>query len=300
MGSVAKVRKRASAVGGSARKSVQEAVRREKKEKECLKIPVLGWFFRFCIDGVLKQSEDPWSRTDSIGSGSEDFTSSSILKTKGDLLITSSMKSASSERSKFGIVTNLPIDLKSYAMKSIHLNRVTHATFVTELKNEIAILKKLDHPHIVRAMETFEHRNQIFIVMELCYGGDLYSRDPYTEEAAARIVSSILSALAYMHDHNVTHRDLKYENIMFVNDTPTAEVKLIDFGLSKVYGDNAQLTEGVGTIYTMAPEVLKGNYTQISDVWSMGVVAYMLLSSQMVSKAKYDLARFIGIRKFQN
>jgi calcium-dependent protein kinase len=60
-----------------------------------------------------------------------------------------------------------------------------------------------------------------------------------------------------------------------------AEVKLIDFGLSKVYGDNHELTEGVGTIYTMAPEVLKGNYTAQADIWSVGVIAYMLLSSQM-------------------
>ena len=63
----------------------------------------------------------------------------------------------------------------------------------------------------MRAIETFEQRNQIFIVMELCSGGDLYSRDPYKEEEAARIVSSILSAIAYMHSKNVAHRDLKYE-----------------------------------------------------------------------------------------
>jgi serine/threonine protein kinase len=290
MGSVAKVRKRAGVVGGSARKNVQEAVRKAKKEKDCLKIPVLGWFLSFFLDGVLKRSDHP--TTSSLTSNSsEDWTAiSSILRPKGDVLVTSSIKSASSEISDgTSPVTNVPIDLKTYAMKSIHLNRVTDATFVTELKNEIAILKKLDHPHIVRAMETFEHRNQIFIVMELCSGGDLYSRDPYTEEAAARIVSSILSALSYMHEHNVAHRDLKYENILFVNDSPTAEVKLIDFGLSKVYGDNAQLTEGVGTIYTMAPEVLKGNYTQISDVWSIGVIAYMLLSSQMVSEVWHGM-----------
>ena len=70
-------------------------------------------------------------------------------------------------------------------------------------------------------------------------------------------------------------------NILFTSNSPTAEVKLIDFGLSKVYGDNHELTEGVGTIYTMAPEVLKGNYTHKADVWSVGVIAYMLLSSQM-------------------
>lgn len=116
--------------------------------------------------------------------------------------------------------------------------------------------------------------------MEVCSGGDLYARDPYTEEEAARIVSSILSAVSYMHSKNFAHRDLKYENILFVNESPTAEIKLIDFGLSKKYGD-AHLTEGVGTIYTMAPEVLKGKYTEKADMWSIGVVAYMLLSSQL-------------------
>jgi len=82
---------------------------------------------------------------------------------------------------------------------------------------------------------------------------------------------------------------LKYENVLFVNESPKAEVKLIDFGLSKIYGNGGAgpgaksqtLTEGVGTIYTMAPEVLKGSYTKQADVWSVGVIAYMLLSSQM-------------------
>jgi len=173
-----------------------------------------------------------------------------------------------------------------YAMKSIHLSRVTDDTFVQELKNEIAILKKLDHPHIVRPLETYYYKHQIFIVMEHCSGGDLYSRDPYTEEEAARHISSILSAVGYLHANNVAHRDLKYENILFVNESPKAEIKLIDFGLSKVYGAGRNgktqtLTEGVGTIYTMAPEVLKGSYTKQADVWSVGVIAYMLLSSQM-------------------
>ena len=157
---------------------------------------------------------------------------------------------------------------------------------------------------VVRAMETFEHRNQIFVVMEMCSGGDLYGRDPYTvsqieymrlgqcstdlpsvlshvqEEEAARITSSILSAISYIHSKNIIHRDLKYENILFANNSPRAEIKLIDFGLSAKFGKE-DLTEGVGTIYTMAPEVLKGKYTKSADLWSIGVISYMLLSSQM-------------------
>jgi calcium-dependent protein kinase len=104
--------------------------------------------------------------------------------------------------------------------------------------------------HIVKAIETFEHRQQIFVIMELCSGGDLYTRDPYTEEEAARITSCILSAVSYMHSRNILHRDLKYENILFVNDSVHAEIKLIDFGLSRMFATaNEQLTEGVGTMY---------------------------------------------------
>ena len=86
-----------------------------------------------------------------------------------------------------------------YAMKSIHLTRITDDKFVEELRTEIGILKELDHPHIIRPIETFEYRQQIFLVMELASGGDLYARDPYTEEQAARIISSILSAIGTLN-----------------------------------------------------------------------------------------------------
>ena len=88
-------------------------------------------------------------------------------------------------------------------MKSIHYRHVRNPLFVQELQNEIAVLQTLDHPHIVRVRETFDWQHQIFVVMELCSGGDLYSRDPYTEVQAVRIVHKILSAVAYMHSKEV-------------------------------------------------------------------------------------------------
>ena len=91
----------------------------------------------------------------------------------------------------------------TYAMKSIHISRCTDPTFVEELHNEIQILKTLDHPHIEKVIETFEYEAQIFVILELCYGGDLYQRDPYTEDEAARITSSMLSAISYMHSKNM-------------------------------------------------------------------------------------------------
>jgi len=168
-----------------------------------------------------------------------------------------------------------------YALKSIHLDRVNDLTFVGELKNEIAIMKRLDHAHIARLIETYNHKGNIYLVLELCSGGDLYTRDPYTEDQSSRIVSSIMSAVSFMHEHDIMHRDLKYENIMFANTNPKAEVKIIDFGLSKKYLPHESLKEGVGTVYTMSPQVLEGDYTNKADVWAVGVLTYMLLSSQM-------------------
>lgn len=84
--------------------------------------------------------------------------------------------------------------------------------------------------------------------MDLCEGGDLYARDPYTEDEAARIVGAILSAVAFMHSHGVLHRDLKFENVLFVSQDPPSEIKLIDFGLSSKIKNDEKLSEGVGTM----------------------------------------------------
>ena len=329
MGSVVLVKKRKQTVGGSARRNVREAVKKHKRKQECFKLPFgIGGLFRLCIEDELRIQETPpkektrrggknallsietWLGSSEISSSvSSCETSSSASRTppkpgkKEYLRQASSILSSSQHDGDYSSDYSYDGDgSKStkrsaldheYAMKSIHLSRVTDNTFVKELKNEIAILKELDHPHIVRPLETYHYKHQIFIVMEHCSGGDLYSRDPYTEEEAARIISSILSAVSYLHANNVAHRDLKYENILFVNNSPKAEIKLIDFGLSKIYGRGGAghdveghgspqiFTEGVGTIYTMAPEVLKGSYTKMADVWSIGVISYMLLSSQM-------------------
>ena len=150
MGSVAKVRKRAQAIGGSARKSVQERVQWEHRIATCFKLPLVGGLFSFC----LRRKADQWleeiseRRADNIAGG-DNLNS-----------VTSTTKSTTSSEMIF-------------AMKSIHLSRITDDTFVEELRNEVCILKTLDHPHIIKAIETFDHRNQLFVIMELCSGGDL-------------------------------------------------------------------------------------------------------------------------------
>jgi len=101
-------------------------------------------------------------------------------------------------------------DAHKYALKSIILDRVSPA-FVKELQNEISILRSLDHPNIVRLHEVYSYRSAIYLVLDLCDGGDLYARSPYSEREAARILEDLLSAVVYMHDHGVVHRDLKFE-----------------------------------------------------------------------------------------
>jgi len=168
---------------------------------------------------------------------------------------------------------------KLYALKSIILSRVSD-DFIEELRNEISILASLDHPNIVKAYEVYETNVNIYLLLQNCSGGDLYSRIPYSEKACAKIASKLMSALSHMHKHNVTHRDIKFENIMFESKDPDAEIKLIDFGLSRRYSpENKYMNDGVGTIYTMAPQVLQGEYTSQADLWSIGVVTYMLLSN---------------------
>lgn len=107
----------------------------------------------------------------------------------------------------------------------------------------------------------------------LCSGGDLYKRAPYTEPEAARIVCMVIDAIDYMHSHDVVHRDIKFENVLFVSKSPDSEVMVIDFGLAKAnyaVKKEGKLNEFVGTLYSMAPEVIRGSYDERCDVWSLG------------------------------
>lgn len=186
---------------------------------------------------------------------------------------------------------------KWYALKSIIISRVSKE-FLDELRNEIEILRSLDHPNIVKAYEVYESKINLYVVMQYCSGGDLYSRVPYSEDESADIVRKLLSAVAHMHKHNVCHRDIKFENVMFESEDPGADIKLIDFGLSKAYSADRQfMSEGVGTIYTMAPQVLRGVYTSQADLWSIGVVTYMLLSN---TKPFYGKKRRHVVQKILN
>lgn len=167
-----------------------------------------------------------------------------------------------------------------------------------ELDNEIKVLRSLDHPNIVKAYEVYYGKRNIHVVMEHCSGGDLYSRRPYSEEESRKIVQKLLSAVHYLHERNIVHRDLKFENIMFENAGEDAEVKLIDFGLAKKFLHGHDVLFGVvGTIHTMAPQVINSEpHNSQADLWSIGVIAYMLLSD---SSPFYETSTKKIIKKVQ-
>mmetsp|Transcript_28197 Transcript_28197/g.20397 ORF Transcript_28197/g.20397 Transcript_28197/m.20397 type:complete len:158 (-) Transcript_28197:764-1237(-) len=119
--------------------------------------------------------------------------------------------------------------------------------------------------------------------MEYCEGGELFNRivqmQKFSEQYAASIIEEIISAVKNLHEHGIVHRDLKPENFMMSDKTDKAEVKLIDFGLSKSFKDKnlQKMKTIVGTPYYVAPEVLKGNYDQSCDIWSIGIILYIML-----------------------
>lgn len=150
-----------------------------------------------------------------------------------------------------------------------------------DVPNEIQILKEIDHPNIMKIFEHYEDEYYIYIVSEYYSGGELFdfiqTNGAVSEEIAANIIGQILLALNYLHKNNIIHRDLKPENLIFEVKEPNALLKLIDFGSSKRTQRNEHLRTTFGTIYYIAPEVLQHNYDFKCDIWSCGVIAYILI-----------------------
>ncbi|XP_021728997.1 calcium-dependent protein kinase 8-like [Chenopodium quinoa] len=187
-------------------------------------------------------------------------------------------------RGEFGI-TYLATDLNSgdkYACKSILKKKLRTAVDVDDVRREVEIMKQLPkHPNIVTLKDTYEDDNAVHIVMELCEGGELFdrivARGHYTERAAALVTKTIVEVVQMCHSHGVMHRDLKPENFLFANKKENSALKAIDFGLSVTFKPGEKFTEIVGSPYYMAPEVLKRHYGPEIDVWSAGVILYILL-----------------------
>ena len=178
------------------------------------------------------------------------------------------------------------------AMKEVNKSKIPD---LKNFKTEIKILAMLDHPNILRLFEVIEDEKSFYLIMEFCTGGELLARmknNHYKEKEAAKLMEQIVSAVAYCHEKGICHRDLKPQNILFLNENPDSPIKVVDFGISKIYdpslsslkeefgeseNKNKKMTNLVGTMHYLSPEVIKGSYTEKCDVWSLGVILYILL-----------------------
>ncbi|KAL2532407.1 Calcium-dependent protein kinase 16 [Abeliophyllum distichum] len=170
------------------------------------------------------------------------------------------------------------------AVKKIEKNKMVLPIAVEDVKREVKILKALaGHENVVQFHNSFEDDSYVYIVMELCEGGELLDRilskkdSRYTEKDAAIIVRQMLKVAAECHLHGLVHRDMKPENFLFKSPKEDSPLKATDFGLSDFIRPGKKFQDIVGSAYYVAPEVLKRKSGPESDVWSIGVITYILL-----------------------
>ena len=169
-----------------------------------------------------------------------------------------------------------------YACKKMSKKKIKNKK---QFQTELNLLRTTDHPNIIKLYDIYEDNKYIYLIMEECDGGEFFDslakrakeKNMYTEKECARIFKQILEAVNYLHAHGVCHRDLKPENILFSNVADDSCLKLIDFGLSKVLDGESNMKKTVGTTFYMAPEVIQGNYNEKCDIWSCGIILYIML-----------------------
>lgn len=162
----------------------------------------------------------------------------------------------------------------------------------SEFFNEIDILRTTDHPNIVKLYEFYEDEENYHLVLEYITGGELFDyivRSKHLSEAiAASFMKQIFSAVAYCHKNNIVHRDLKPENLLLDKEGPDATLKVIDFGTSAIFDHKQRLSHKYGTAYYIAPEILTKKYDEKCDIWSCGVILYIILSGKPPFYGKND------------
>mmetsp|Transcript_56600 Transcript_56600/g.106654 ORF Transcript_56600/g.106654 Transcript_56600/m.106654 type:complete len:526 (+) Transcript_56600:112-1689(+) len=153
-----------------------------------------------------------------------------------------------------------------------------------EIATECEILLSMDHPHIVRLVDVYETGTHLSLVMECMDGGELFERiktkKRFPENEAAQATSQMLLAINYIHRRGIVHRDVKLENFMYESKT-SDHLKMIDFGFGKICKPDTHMTDSLGTVAYCAPEVLTKKYTSQCDLWSLGVIVFILLSGYM-------------------
>ena len=182
-----------------------------------------------------------------------------------------------------------------YAVKIISKARVDDSTLF-----EIVALKRLDHPNIVRVLDIVDDGRSLYIVTELLSGGELFSKivekGHLSEAKAAEVMQQLMAAVSFIHSRSVLHRDIKPENLMYESPLDGSALKLIDFGAARILLPTYKTAERIGTPYYMAPEVIQGKYDSKCDVWSCGVVLYILLSGRPPFPGKSESEIFAHIQ----
>lgn len=174
---------------------------------------------------------------------------------------------------------------KSYAVKLTKRSAELTSEDEELVRNECAILKSMNHKHIVCLYDFFEDNDSFFTVIEYCQGGELFDRinlkEKYNEKEARDLVVYFLSALQYIHSKKIVHRDLKPENLLLTSRRDDADVKVVDFGFAK-YCNEQKLKTQCGSPAYVAPELIKGEHYGTSvDMWAMGVVVFTLLGGYL-------------------
>mmetsp|Transcript_57148 Transcript_57148/g.107412 ORF Transcript_57148/g.107412 Transcript_57148/m.107412 type:complete len:543 (+) Transcript_57148:61-1689(+) len=171
-------------------------------------------------------------------------------------------------------------DLVEVAVKELPVKCMKNQQVMSEVRNHMS----LSHPNICNLLQVFEESSRVYVVMERLRGPDLHEywhdRGRLREQEAANFMRQISSAVEYCHSEGVCHRDLKLENICMDKKSADACLKLIDFGLSVDITEKPELTGIVGSLYYMAPEVWQSRYSEKCDMWSLGVIAYLLLDGR--------------------
>lgn len=190
-----------------------------------------------------------------------------------------------------------------FAVKSIDKSKVTRHD---HLQCEVSLLREMNHDGIMKMVDCYDDSEFVHIVTEKYSGGELFDKiventSPegcFSEARAARIMKSLLEAVHYLHQKGIVHRDIKPENILFESKFEDSDVKLIDFGLSRKHrkGD-ASMTSPVGTAYYMSPEVINRKYDKSCDIWSLGIVSYVLMCGYPPFNGDSDADIYDSIRR---
>ena len=170
-----------------------------------------------------------------------------------------------------------------FAIKTIRKDGINRAMYEAIIE-EVNILRDLDHPNIVKYYDTYEDDHYIHIVMEYLQGDDLFKviterrYNKFTEKDACEIISYLFKSLIFIHNKHIVHRDIKPENILFGAQGDYQSLKLIDFGLSTSH--HSKNKQSVGSPYYMAPEIIDGSYTYKTDIWSVGVILFVMMTGR--------------------